>query len=63
MGPRRVGNIVMIHHVIQNLLNDGISPNKIYYFSVDHPLYTGQSLEDMFVFFGQATGTKYKTEK
>lgn len=63
MGPRRVGKTVMIHHVIQNLLEDGISPNKICYFSVDHPLYTGQSLEDMLEFFGEATGTNYKTEK
>lgn len=63
MGPRRVGKTVMIHHAIQNLLDDGISPDKICYFSVDHPLYTGQSLENMLDFFEQATGTHYKTEK
>ncbi len=53
----------MIHHAIQNLLDGGISPNKICYFYVDHPLYTGQSLEDMLDFFSQVTGINYKTEK
>ena len=41
MGPRRVGKTVMIHHTINQLLNNGIAPLNICYFSVDHPIYNG----------------------
>ena len=39
LGPRRVGKTVMIHHAIQRLIKEGINPNNICYFSVDHPIY------------------------
>src|ERR1700690_2591614 len=41
MGPRRVGKTVMIHHAIQGLLDEGIEPKTLCYFSVDHPIYNG----------------------
>ncbi len=63
MGPRRVGKTVMIHHAIRNLLNNGVLPEKICYFSVDHPLYTGKSLEELLEFYKQVTNTDYETEK
>ena len=46
MGPRRVGKTVLIHHVIQQLLTDGVSPQRICYVSVDHPIYNECGLED-----------------
>lgn len=47
MGPRRVGKTIMIYHAIQRLLDDGVSPQKIVYMSVDTPIYMGLSLEEL----------------
>jgi predicted AAA+ superfamily ATPase len=47
MGPRRVGKTVLIQHVIQHLLEQGTEPRSICYLAVDHPLYTGLSLEEL----------------
>ena len=51
MGPRRVGKTVMIHHTIEKLIKNGFPPTQIAYFSVDHPLYNGLSLEEMIKLF------------
>lgn len=56
MGPRRVGKTVLLHHVIQRLLDDGVPPRSICYVSVDHPLYNGCSLEQFLDRFAEATG-------
>jgi uncharacterized protein len=61
MGPRRVGKTVMIHHAIQGLLEEGVSPTTLCYFSVDHPIYNGLSLEKLLDYYTQATGVNYKT--
>jgi predicted AAA+ superfamily ATPase len=63
MGPRRVGKTVMIHHAIQGLLNEGVSSGALCYFSVDHPIYNGLSLEKLLDYYTQATGVNYKTEE
>ena len=47
MGPRRVGKTVLIHHAIKRLIDEGVKPSSICYFSVDHPLYNGLDLEQM----------------
>lgn len=54
MGPRRVGKTVLIHHVIQGLLDDGVEARQVAYVSVDHPLYTDLSLEDLLVLYRDA---------
>lgn len=54
MGPRRVGKTVMIHHTIEKLIQQGFPPSQIAYFSVDHPLYNGLSLEDFIKLFSDA---------
>lgn len=59
MGPRRVGKTVLIHHLIGRLLGKGVSPKNICYFSVDHPIYNGLSLEEFLAFYGQAAGIDY----
>lgn len=56
MGPRRVGKTVLIHHVIQQLLRDGVPPQQIAYVSVDHPLYTNLGLEDLLTLYREAAG-------
>ncbi|KRP06718.1 MAG: ATPase, partial [Sphingobacteriales bacterium BACL12 MAG-120813-bin55] len=47
MGPRRIGKTVMMYQAIQSLLNEGINPQKILYFSLDTPIYTNVSLEEL----------------
>ena len=48
MGPRRVGKTVLLHHVIQHLLNGGrYDPRDIGFVSLDQPLYTRMSIEDV----------------
>ena len=59
MGPRRVGKTVLIHHTIQNLISSGISPKRIAYFSVDHPIYNGLALESFLDIYVEATGINY----
>ncbi len=45
MGPRRVGKTVMLHHAIQQLLDQGVEPKAILYVPIDIPTYLGLSLE------------------
>jgi predicted AAA+ superfamily ATPase len=59
MGPRRVGKTVLIHHAIDKLLAKGIGSRQIAYFSVDHPLYNGLSLEDLLELFKDVSKTDY----
>lgn len=56
MGPRRVGKTVLIHHIIQRLIDDGIYPGRICYISVDHPIYNGLSLQELLDLFSEASG-------
>jgi predicted AAA+ superfamily ATPase len=63
MGPRRVGKTVMIHQAIQALLGEGVPPKSLCYFSVDHPIYNGLSLDKLLEYYGQATGVDYKSEQ
>ncbi len=59
LGPRRVGKTVLLHHTIQRLLRQGVKRTSIAYFSVDHPLYNGLSLESFLRYFREATGTDF----
>ncbi len=63
MGPRRVGKTVLIHHTIQNLINNGIFSKRIVYFSVDHPIYNGLSLDSLLEIFSEATGIDHLEEE
>ncbi|MDE6580999.1 MAG: ATP-binding protein [Duncaniella sp.] len=47
LGPRRVGKTVMMFHTIKELLLSGVEARKILYLTVDAPLYSGLSLEEM----------------
>ncbi len=63
MGSRRVGKTVMMHHVIKELLQNDVSPNHICYFSVDHPVYNGLSLDELLEAYKGATETDYSSEE
>lgn len=58
MGPRRVGKTVMLFHTIQQLIDQGISPKKICYLSIETPIYSGISLEELFALCREAVGEK-----
>ena len=48
MGPRRVGKTVMLHHLIKDFLEQNTLPTRsIAYLSLDQPLYTGLSIEQL----------------
>ena len=47
MGPRRVGKTVMLYHSIQQLIDDGVSPQNIIYVSVETPIYNNILLEQL----------------
>ncbi len=56
MGPRRVGKTVMIFHTIQKLIDAGIDPQKIFYLSIETPIFSGIGIEDLFNFCRKAVG-------
>jgi len=56
MGPRRVGKTVLVHHMIQKLINDGVDPKKIGYLTIEHPIYNGLGLEELFAAIREAIG-------
>ena len=56
MGPRRVGKTVMIYHTIQQLISEGVPPQKILFASIETPIYNNISLEDLFKMAKKATG-------
>lgn len=47
IGPRRVGKTVMLKHLVQRLLDDGVPGVDILFASLDTPLYSGRSLESL----------------
>lgn len=47
MGPRRVGKTVMVYQVIDKLINSNVNPKNILYISLETPIYTGLSLEQI----------------
>lgn len=51
MGPRRVGKTVMVHQAIAELIKKKIDPKRILYVPLDNPLYSGLSLEKIFLMF------------
>ncbi len=63
MGPRRVGKTVMIHHLIVQLLANGVSPQNICYLSVDQPIYNGLSLEDLIKVYEKAASIDIVKDK
>lgn len=62
MGPRRVGKTVLIHHVIQRLITDGVPPKQICYVSVDHPIYNNLGLVDLIERYASAAGLALETD-
>lgn len=51
MGPRRVGKTVLIHHAVSDLLANGVAGNRILYLSLETPIYTDKSLDQLLASF------------
>lgn len=62
MGPRRVGKTVMLYHVIDRLINSGIDSEKIFYFSLDTPIYGNIGLERLFNYARENRNLELETE-
>jgi|TARA_B100000745_G_scaffold114585_1_gene73921 predicted AAA+ superfamily ATPase len=62
MGPRRVGKTVMVHHSIQGLIETKVSSDNILYLSLETPVYTGLSLEQVLNKFIELKGHKRDSE-
>lgn len=62
MGPRRVGKTVLLYQTIERLIEEGVSPEKIAYFSIETPLYNGIALEELLNLFFEVTGNKITDE-
>jgi len=56
MGPRRVGKTVMLHHLVHDLIKNGIPPDCIVFVTVENPVYNNIFLEDLWSLARQASG-------
>ena len=56
MGPRRVGKTVLIFHAIQELIESGVDPRKIFYLSIETPIFNGMAIEALFDLCRKAVG-------
>lgn len=58
MGPRRVGKTVMMYHTIDQLIENGINPQKLFFIGIDNPIYVNLSLQDILDLCCAAVKTK-----
>lgn len=47
MGPRRVGKTVMMYHTIDQLIEEGVDPQKIFFIGIDNPIYVNLGLQEI----------------
>lgn len=47
MGPRRVGKTVMLFHTIDQLIQEKVNPQKLFFIGIDNPIYIQLSLQDI----------------
>ena len=62
MGPRRVGKTVMLFHLVEDLIQNGINPQKIIFITIENPIYNNIGLEQLFSYAKEATGLKDKND-
>lgn len=58
MGPRRVGKTVMLHHVVDALLDEKVDPKRIIFLTIENPLYVHKTLEELFLLGKEASGAR-----
>ena len=47
VGPRRVGKTTVLYQTVRRLLGEGVSPRRVWWLRMDHPLLMQQSLGDL----------------
>jgi hypothetical protein len=62
MGPRRVGKTVMLYHLVQDMIQSGINPQKIIFITIENPIYNNIYLEQLFSYAKEATGLADKED-
>ncbi len=62
MGPRRVGKTYMLYHMVEDLIQNGVPPQKIIFIKIDNPIYLNISLEQLFAYAKEASGLKEKDD-
>lgn len=62
MGPRRVGKTVMLYHLVEDMIQNGIDPKKIIFITIENPIYNNISLEQLFSYAKEATGLEDKSD-
>lgn len=56
MGPRRVGKTVMLYHMVADLIQTGVNPQRIIFITIENPIYNHTSLEEIFKLAREAIG-------
>ncbi len=56
MGPRRVGKTVMLHHLVQEIIESGADPGKVIFITIENPVYNNISLEQLYLLGKKAIG-------
>lgn len=62
MGPRRVGKTVMLFHLVEDMISNGINPNKIIFITIENPIYNNISLEQLFLYAKEASGLEERDD-
>jgi predicted AAA+ superfamily ATPase len=62
MGPRRVGKTVMLFHLVEDMIQNGIDPKKIIFITIENPIYNNIPLEQLFSYAKEATGLPDKND-
>jgi predicted AAA+ superfamily ATPase len=62
MGPRRVGKTVMLYHMVQDMIENGVDPMKIIFITIENPIYNNMGLEQLFSYAKEATGLNDKND-
>lgn len=60
MGPRRVGKTVMLFHLVEELILNGVDPQKIAFITIENPIYINLGLEELFNYAKEALASKEK---
>jgi predicted AAA+ superfamily ATPase len=58
MGPRRVGKTVMMFHTIDQLIQEEVNPQKLFFVGIDNPIYINLSLQEILDLCAQALKIK-----